>query len=52
MWDGTATALRRDVDIVVDGDRIAAVVPHRPGRSTVDASGLTVMPGLIDAHNH
>lgn len=52
VWDGTATALRRNVDIVVDGDRIAAVVPHRPGRSTVDASGLTVMPGLIDAHNH
>jgi len=52
MWDGTATALRRDVDIVVDGDRIEAVVPHRPERSTVDALGLTVMPGLIDAHIH
>ncbi|OZM71843.1 amidohydrolase [Amycolatopsis antarctica] len=52
IWDGEATGLRRDVDIVVDGDRIAAVEPHRPGRSTVDASGLTVIPGLIESHNH
>ncbi|MTD54447.1 amidohydrolase family protein [Amycolatopsis sp. RM579] len=52
VWDGEATALRRDVDIVLDGDRIEAVLPHRPGRSTVDASGLTVIPGLIDTHNH
>jgi Tol biopolymer transport system component len=52
LWDGTATELRRDVDIVVERGRIADVLPHRPGRSTVDASGLTVLPGLIDAHNH
>ncbi len=52
MWDGKATTLRRDVDIVVRGDRITAVVPHEPGRSTVDASAHTVIPGLIDAHNH
>jgi len=52
LWDGTATELRRDVDIVVEHGRVKDVLPHRPGRSTVDASGLTVMPGLIDAHNH
>lgn len=52
MWDGTATSLRRNVDIVVDDGRIRAVLPHAPGRSTVDASALTVMPGLIDAHIH
>lgn len=52
LWDGTATELRRDVDIVVEHGRVKAVLPHRPGQSTVDASGLTVIPGLIDAHNH
>ncbi|MFL6140528.1 MAG: amidohydrolase family protein [Labedaea sp.] len=52
MWDGTATSLRRNVDIVVENGRIVAVLDHTPGRSTVDASRLTVMPGLIDAHNH
>ncbi len=53
LWDGVAQHLRADVDIVLDGARIAAVRPHDPaGRTDVDASGLTVMPGLIDAHNH
>ncbi len=51
LWDGRATTLRRDVDVVVDGARIAAVRPHS-GRADIDASALTVMPGLIDAHNH
>jgi Tol biopolymer transport system component/imidazolonepropionase-like amidohydrolase len=52
LWDATAPRLRRDVDIVVERGRILAVLPHAPGRSTVDASALTVMPGLIDMHNH
>ncbi|MFF1816908.1 DPP IV N-terminal domain-containing protein [Kribbella sp. NPDC058245] len=51
LWDGRETALRRDVDVVLDGSRIAAVRPHH-GRADIDASKLTVMPGLIDAHNH
>ncbi|MFI6825763.1 amidohydrolase family protein [Kribbella sp. NPDC050241] len=51
LWDGRATTLRRDVDVVLDGSRIAAVRPHQ-GRADIDASELTVMPGLIDAHNH
>ncbi|GAA3087705.1 Tol biopolymer transport system component/cytosine/adenosine deaminase-related metal-dependent hydrolase [Kribbella aluminosa] len=51
LWDGRATTLRHDVDVVLDGSRIAAVRPHQ-GRADVDASKLTVMPGLIDAHNH
>ena len=52
LWDGTAPRLRRDVDIVVDRGRVLAVLPHVTGRSTVDASRLTVLPGLIDAHVH
>ncbi|GAA0625228.1 amidohydrolase family protein [Kribbella sandramycini] len=51
VWDGRESALRRDLDIVVDGARIVAVGPHQ-GRADIDASALTVMPGLIDAHNH
>ncbi|MEU4197490.1 amidohydrolase family protein [Kribbella sp. NPDC026611] len=51
LWDGRAQTLRKDVDIVVDGSRIAAVRPHS-GTADVDAAELTVMPGLIDAHNH
>ncbi|WP_238152774.1 amidohydrolase family protein [Kribbella speibonae] len=51
LWDGRAATLRKNVDVVVDGARIAAVRPHT-GRADIDASDLTVMPGLIDAHNH
>jgi Tol biopolymer transport system component len=51
LWDGRAEELRRDVDIVVDGSKIAAVRPHQ-GKADIDARALTVMPGLIDAHNH
>ncbi len=55
LWDGKSGSLRRDVDVVVEGDRIAAVHDRREwaaGTTVVDASGLTLMPGLIDAHNH
>ncbi|MFI7060709.1 DPP IV N-terminal domain-containing protein [Kribbella sp. NPDC050124] len=51
LWDGRATTLRRDVDVELDGSRIAAVRPHQ-GEADIDAKHLTVMPGLIDAHNH
>ncbi|WP_314173480.1 amidohydrolase family protein [Streptomyces winkii] len=55
LWDGTGEEVREDVDIVVRGGRIRAVSPHRPGRSAarrVDASHLTVVPGLWDSHTH
>jgi Tol biopolymer transport system component len=52
LWDGRSPSLRRGVDIVVSDGRIVAVTPSGPRRADVDASSLTVMPGLIDAHNH
>ncbi len=57
MIDGTGAAPLAATDVLVDGDRIAAVgapgsfeVP--PDALTIDAAGATVMPGLIDAHCH
>lgn len=43
--------------IVIDGNRIAAVGPADAtaipaGYQTVDVSGATIIPGLIDAHAH
>ena len=54
VWDGVSRRLRRDVDVVVRDNRIVRVAPHRPGRRgrVIDASGLTLMPGLWDAHVH
>ncbi len=55
LWDGTAQAVRENVDVVVRGHRITRVVPHATALhrdSVVDASAYTVMPGLADAHAH
>jgi imidazolonepropionase-like amidohydrolase len=43
-------------DVLLEGDRIAAVgadaARAAPAATVVDVAGLTVMPGLIDAHCH
>ncbi len=47
--------VRRDVDVLIDGERIAAVVPAGTGRGdddSFDCRGALVTPGLIDAHTH
>ncbi|MFD7712838.1 amidohydrolase family protein [Streptomyces sp. NPDC059786] len=56
LWDGTGETVRDDVDLLVRGNRIVAVEPHR-GRGQaaarrIDASSSTVLPGLWDAHTH
>ena len=51
---GDPPALAR-ADILVDGDRIAAVGPALPapaGAETLDASPFIVAPGLVNAHTH
>jgi Tol biopolymer transport system component len=55
LWDGVSASLRQNVDIVIQGNRIVSVGPqtdHPAGVRVVDASGLTVMPGLIETHLH
>ncbi|MFF3815737.1 amidohydrolase family protein [Streptomyces bluensis] len=57
VWDGTGSRVRRDVDIIIEGNRIAEVAPRgtgrtRPGDRIVDARHLTAMPGLIAVHEH
>src|SRR5215831_2731624 len=41
--------------IVVRGGKIASVAPGAPSATsgrTIDAKGMTAMPGFIDAHKH
>lgn len=64
LIDGTGGPPRGPVDIVVTQNRITAIrnagtpgVPLRPNRAPkadyeIDATGMYVMPGFIDAHVH
>ena len=55
LVDGVQQTARPDVDIIVEGHRIKSIEPHAAALHTgtvVDASGLAVMPGLIEAHGH
>jgi imidazolonepropionase-like amidohydrolase len=54
--DVTNGSLKREMNVVIDGNRITSVVPTpSSGGSTgrvVDASGMYVIPGLWDMHTH
>jgi imidazolonepropionase-like amidohydrolase len=62
--DGNGTPARGPMDIVIEGNTIAAVVPLDPvavsrgtarrpqGDVQIDATGKYVLPGLINAHAH
>jgi Tol biopolymer transport system component len=55
LWNGHVEQEQNNVDIIVDGNRIQSVQPHSAALHTgrvVDASGKTVIPGLIEMHGH
>src|SRR3954470_1310734 len=59
LIDGTGAPLHRDMAVVTDGERIAAVLPDKAlsaaqlaGARQVDLSGRFLLPGLIDSHQH
>jgi imidazolonepropionase-like amidohydrolase len=57
LIDGTGAAPVNGATIVIDGNRIAAVTTRHQsdfaaGAEVIDAAGMTVLPGLIDCHDH
>ncbi|CAG2154342.1 amidohydrolase family protein [Cupriavidus numazuensis] len=44
----------RQGDILIEGDRIAAVAPRieAPEVQRIDAAGMIVLPGFVDTHRH
>jgi imidazolonepropionase-like amidohydrolase len=56
LVDMKSPTARANVDIVIDGNKIVSVAGHadatHAGANVVDASNLTVMPGLVEFHSH
>jgi imidazolonepropionase-like amidohydrolase len=55
LIDGVSAEPRREVSIVITDDRIASIEPGfitRDGAEVVDLTKATVLPGLIDMHQH
>ena len=55
LLDPEAGAVRTNQIILIEGARIREVgtnVAIPAGATVIDLSALTVMPGLVDAHNH
>jgi hypothetical protein len=54
LWDGTSPDVYEDVTIEVADNRIQSITPNNqpPNGDYVDASELTVIPGLWDSHVH
>lgn len=56
MFDGVASQARDGWVVRIQGDRIAAVGPaadvSATGARVIELPGMTLLPGLIDAHSH
>jgi Tol biopolymer transport system component/imidazolonepropionase-like amidohydrolase len=55
FFDGVKNGYAENVDVVVDGNRIAEIVPRKDWPEdirVVDASGQAVIPGLMESHSH
>ena len=52
VYDGLGNAPKQ-LDVAVDGGRVSLIgKATSPARETIDAAGLSLMPGIVDLHTH
>ena len=57
LIDGKGGPIVNDAAVLIDGERIVSAGPRAAatwpeGTEVIDVTGLTIMPGLIDCHDH
>jgi len=54
VWDGTSDSLAKGTDVLIEGDKIKKVGKglEAAGAQVIDGRGGTLIPGLIDSHQH
>ncbi len=53
LFDGTGNHYRNEIDVLIDGPRIAAVAERQdwPDATVLDLGDVTVLPGFIDSYS-
>ena len=57
LIDGTGSPPVENATVLINADRVEAAGPNGsvsapPGSEVIHASGMTLLPGLIDCHDH
>lgn len=53
LFDGTGSVYRHDLDVLIDGPRIAALAARRewPDATVLNLGDVTVLPGFVDSYS-
>ena len=53
VWDGTSDSVKKGVDVLVEGNKIKSIGKINAQKAfVIDGLGGTLVPGLIDMHQH
>jgi imidazolonepropionase-like amidohydrolase len=53
MWDGVSDAVKKGVDVLVEGNKIKRIGKiNAPKAEVIDGGNRTLIPGLIEMHTH
>ncbi|MDE2843617.1 MAG: amidohydrolase, partial [Chloroflexota bacterium] len=57
LIDGTGGPVVNDATVLIDGERVVETGPRQAvalpqNTEVIDVSGMTLMPGMIDCHDH